>query len=272
MARARSDNRSPALVAAALGHVLIGVAAIISWPWLMKPAQFGKVVPVTIVTNGPPAEMAPAVKAPEPAPAMAPAPTPEAPPQPAPISSAPPTPPAKAATPKPSPPAKPSPAKSANVNPDDFLANLARNLQPNQEHASTQATSGRPGAATLRAERTAQEGAGQDEKMSGDERQGLIDKLSKLWNPNCHVEAAAGINIKVRFRLTSQGWLVGRPVLADGRKVEDISDPLEQASAVRALSAVSAGQPYTDVLNPQHYADWRDMVVNFNAKQACGKL
>lgn len=43
------------------------------------------------------------------------------------------------------------------------------------------------------------------------------------------------------------------------------------AAANRALSAVGRGEPYTDVLNPAHYAAWRDIVVNFNAKEVCSK-
>ncbi|MEI9965142.1 MAG: hypothetical protein WDM92_10970 [Caulobacteraceae bacterium] len=88
MARRRT-NLSPAFAASALAHAGIIAAALIAWPWLSKPLKLGEVVPVTLVTSGPPAALAPAVKAPEPAPAEAEEPTPEAPPEPAPISPAP---------------------------------------------------------------------------------------------------------------------------------------------------------------------------------------
>ncbi len=131
-------------------------------------------------------------------------------------------------------------------------------------------SSGEAGPLRPHLDKTASEGHGADAHMSGDERQGLADKLSRLWNPNCSVEAAAGINIKVHFRLSAQGWVVGQPELAAGQSLNS-SDAIFNAAAARALSAVGRGQPYTDVLNPAHFADWRDMVVNFNAKQACAQ-
>ncbi len=283
MNRARTQ-RSPALVASAIVHAAAIAAAVIAWPLLSKPIQFGKVVPVTLVTSGAPAEMAPALQSPEPQPAATPAPEPAAPPEPAPISPAPPSPPKAAAMPKPASASKPNPAKQTpalkpaparasaqGARQDLDLDALMASIDSSRQAPSTRASSGQVGANRPRAEKVAQEGHGQDEKMSGDERQGLIDKLSKLWNPNCQVEAAAGVTIKVRFRLTAQGWVVGKPELADGEDVNSISDPVRRASAIRALSAVGAGQPYTDVLNPNHYADWRDVVVNFNAKQACAR-
>ena len=269
MARAQA-NRSPALIASALFHAGVVAATLVAWPWLSKDVQFGKVVPVTLVTNGPPAELAPAVQAPTPAPAMASAPTPEAPPQPAPISSAPPTPAAAASSPKTAAPAKPNQAKPSPTKPglnlDDLMASLS-----SSPRASTPQTSGKAGPNQARADPSASNSHGTDDHMSASEIGALSDKLSKLWNPNCQVEAAAGIDIKVRITLTPQGFLAATPELVDRGNIQSSGDALLIAAAQRALSAVKRGEPYTDVLKPEHYAGWRVLNVHFNAKQACAK-
>jgi outer membrane biosynthesis protein TonB len=283
MSRVRTQ-RAPSLVFSALAHAGIIAAALIIWPLLNKPIPLGKVVPVTLVTSQPPAEQAAAVQAPEPAPAATPQPVPEAKPEPAPIKPAPPAPPAASAAPKPAEKAKPTPSKQTpSVKPapsasaqaanrkDLDLDALMKTIDSQRQTPAAKSSSGQAGPARPRAEKTASEGQGQDTHMSGDERQGLADKLSRLWNPNCQVEAAAGVNIKVHFRLSPQGFLAGQPELAGGGQVSSISDPIQAAAAARALSAVGRGQPFTDVLKPEHFADWHDMVVSFNAKEACAR-
>ncbi len=123
----------------------------------------------------------------------------------------------------------------------------------------------RPRTATI-----AQEGHGSDDHMSASEIAAFTSKLEKLWNPNCKVEGAAGVNVKVHVKLTPQGWLAAKPELADHGDIQSSGDAMLVASAQRALSAVGAGQPYTE-LNPDHYAGWREMIVTFDAKQACAR-
>ena len=62
MAR-RDANYSPSLIVSALAHAAVIAATLVAWPWLSKPLKIGNVVPVTLVANGPPADMAPAVAA-----------------------------------------------------------------------------------------------------------------------------------------------------------------------------------------------------------------
>lgn len=224
MASART-NRSPAFFASALAHVAVVAAALISWPWLMHPVQLGKVVPVTLVTSGPPADIAAAQKAPEPSPAMAPAPTPEAPPQPAPISSAPPAPapetsapkPAEAAKPnsaKPTPALKPAPATAKTASKQGLdLDALMASLSSSPHQASTPQTSGQVGQNHAKTAPVAQQGQGTDDHLSANEMQALGDKLGKLWNPNCQVLGANGTNIKVRMQLTPQGFVVRKQLV-----------------------------------------------------------
>ena len=269
MAPART-NRSPALFASALGHVLVIASALIAWPFLMKPAELGKVVPVTLVTNGPPADLKAAEKAPEPLPALAPAPTPQAPPQPAPISSAPPTPPAAPAPSKASSAAKAAPIK-ANAKPDSInWDKLLAEISSTPARPTTQQTSGQPGQVQRRTAPVAQQGQGEDERMSANEVQALGDKLGKLWNPNCQVLGANDTNIKVQIQFTSQGWVVKKQLVNEA-EIRASNNPVLVAAADRAMSAIGRGEPYSDVLNPAHYSSWRVLVVNFNAKQVCSK-
>jgi outer membrane biosynthesis protein TonB len=281
MSRARA-NRSPALLASALIHAGVIAAAIISWPFFAKPLQIGKVVPVTIVTNAPPAELAPAVQAPTPAPAMTPAPEPQAPAAPAPITPAPPTPPPKpAAPPKPAPQPKPTPAKqapaskpspAAKASPakDNFFEQTTAAIAGSTQRASTRASAGEPGPNRPRTDTVAQQGQGADDKMSGSELGALKEKLGRLWNPNCQVEGARGIVVRVHVRLTAQGYVIGQPELVDRDKINSSGNPILIAAATRALSAVGRGQPYADVLNPEHYAAWKDMILKFDARDQCG--
>ncbi len=280
MSAARTQ-KSPALVASALVHAGVIAAALIVWPMFNKPLSLGKVVPVTLVTTGPPAEEAAAVQALKPAAAATPEPQPDEKPEPAPIKPAPPAPPAASAAAKPQLKTKLTPAKqtpslksapAANAQQaskkDLDLDALMASIDTQRTKPAGGPSSGKAGPMSPHTAPVASEGHGLDTHMSGDERQGLSDKLSRLWNPNCSVEAAAGVNIKVHFRLSAQGWVVGQPELAAG---QNSSDPIFSASAARALSAVGRGQPYTDVLTPAHFADWHDMTVNFNAKQACAQ-
>jgi outer membrane biosynthesis protein TonB len=260
-------RRSSALAASILAHAALIAAALIVLPHTPRAFKLGESVPVTIVTSGPPAELAPAIKSPEPpAPAQAQTPVPQAPVQPAPVSPAPPTPeprpPPKAqAPPK---PAQPAPTKPSKPEPS-FLDSLAASLA--QSHpATTQASAGQRGADRPRTAAEAERGHGQDDHISASELGALREKLYKLWNPNCQVEGASKVKVRVRIRLTPDGRLSAPAQDVDN--LRSSSDPVVAAAAQRAVSAVGRGAPYTE-LNPEHYAAWRDLILNFDAAKAC---
>lgn len=277
MSRAHA-NRSPALIASAVLHAAVIAAAVIAWPFFSKPLLMGQVVPVTIITSAPPAEEAPAVPAAQPQPAMSPAPAPEAPAQPAPAPPTPPAPPPKpAAMPKPAPKptqAKPAPAlkpaaASAKASPkkDDFDLDTLMASITSSRRASRPSTSGQPGPS--RPATGSPDSKGADDHMSASELGALNDKLGRLWNPNCQVEGGRGIIVRVHVRLSPQGYVIGQPELPDRAKIFASGNPVLIAAATRALSAVERGQPYTDVLNPDHYSAWRDMILTMDPKNQC---
>ena len=92
----------------------------------------------------------------------------------------------------------------------------------------------------------------------------LAAKMTRLWHPNCGTEGAAGVTVKVRILLTAGHELAAPPTLLS--KSSSGADPaVVSASAQRALTAVAQGAPYTEL--PADAP--RDIIWNFNAKQAC---
>jgi hypothetical protein len=103
--------------------------------------------------------------------------------------------------------------------------------------------------------------------LTGDELGALRDKLVRLWNPNCGVEGAARVVLRVEMRLSPDGRLAAAPRVVS-RTAEGASDDVIDASAQRALSAVRAGEPYDELPKDRYFA-WKDIIVRFNAREAC---
>ena len=271
------DNRGPAMLASLTLHVLLFGSAFIALPFLSTPVKEVNSVPITIVTQAPPqlsqTEEAPKAEqaaAPDVAPtivqpAASPPPTPT-PPTPKPTPA--PTPPKLAPTPKPIdlsalasslPQAKPSkapPPKSQAKSVD--LGALAASLPK------------RPTGAVKGAVRPAvdlSKIAGPSKPLSGDDLSALQAKLIRLWTPNCTDEAGSRVVVRVELKLNPDGRLASPPQVLD-RAVLDAEGPVVAASAQRALVAAQRGEPYTE-LPRDRYELWKDIIVRFNAKQAC---
>jgi hypothetical protein len=103
---------------------------------------------------------------------------------------------------------------------------------------------------------------------SQQELKALTYKLGRLWNPNCAADAPAGVVVRVRVRLTQNGRLESAPMLIE--RTGGTDPELQARASQRALSALERGQPYVE-LKPEHYASWRELVITFNARQACEK-
>jgi len=274
----------PALIGSAALHLSILVAGLIAWPHFGRPLT-ATTVPVKLVARGPTPDVRPAAQAPEPAEAQAPepveaAPPPEpepapAPPQPAPVPK--PTPPKPApepkldldalakkvpkAKPKPQPKLdldalarqKPDPKAQARLDLDALASRLPR------------PASGRRGETRAEQAPQSRDAVGAAQGLTADEASLLASKLNRLWNPNCAAEGASGVQVRVNIRLTQTGALAASPRLIGGQP----GDPVWQAAAQRALTAVARGAPY-DELPPDRYQVWKDINFNFNGRQACG--
>ncbi len=278
------------MLASLVLHGLVFGSAFIALPFVSTPVKEVRSVPITIVTHAPP-ELSQAEEAPVAAQAAAPdvAPTivePFATPPPTPAPPAPqpkpaPAPPKPAPSPKPVPTPKPTPAPVPKPTPKPFdLAALASSLpqtkpvkapaKPLDLGALAASLPKRPTGAVKGTTRPAvnlDAIAGPPRPLSGDDLSALTAKLIRLWNPNCSDDAGSKAVVRVEMKLAPNGRLAAPPQLVD-RAVIEAQGPVVAASAQRALTAVQRGEPYSE-LPRDRYEAWKDIIVRFNAKQAC---
>ncbi len=223
---------SPAMLGSLLLHVSIACAFLISWNFT-RDLKVGSVVPVTIVSNAP--EQRAAEAAPEVQTAQAEAPVPDAPlesvapPEPAPKPAPTPVPtPAPAPTPKA--PAKPvtptKPEKALDL--DALSASVSKMIKPAKPSSAARGPS-RPETA---AEARPAVGAG----ISDAALAGFVADLKRHWNPNCDVEGAREVNLKVTFPISTYGTVGPGEVSANG--AENSANPVVKAAAERAIRSV----------------------------------
>jgi outer membrane biosynthesis protein TonB len=278
MTRERRDL-SPALLGSALLHGLFAVALLITWPW-SRELRIGAVVPVKIITNASTTDLRPAVQAPEaqtaqtetptpdaeiqPAePAPEPTPTPPA-PQPAPAAPAKPVPPKPTPTPAPKPvpkppTAKPTPAAKPAEKADLDLDAMLKSLKPSKASGARRSSAAKgPARPETAVEARPAAGTG----LSAASVAGLADELERRWNPNCDVEGGRDVQVLVKFTLGQAGQVVGQ-VTADG---QTSSNPVVQAAADRAVRAVYAASPFSN-LPRELYG--QSIKVRFDARKAC---
>ena len=281
MSRARREI-SPALMGSVALHVAVAAALLISWRF-ERNLKLGSAVPVTLVASAPSQLEAP-VQAPEPAPAQAETSTPQAPPVPVPPAPRPapepqPAPPKPAPPPKPTPAPKPAPtpkpapkvekpveqtpppkAKTAakpekSLDLDALAASLSKMSKP---------AGGKPGQAARGAPRAAAAPTVGKELSKGGQAalNGLIEDLEKHWHPNCNVEGARDVQVRIRFRIDPEGQVQGDPK----RLITDTPSTVVGAATVRAAQTILAGEPYRN-LPPELYG--QTITAIFNGKDAC---
>lgn len=264
MARERSEF-SGAMVASALLHVGVIAAALISWPW-GRQLPLGSAVPINIVANAPVTDLAPAEQGPEEALAQTEEPIPEAPAPPAAPAPAPPQPqpvPKPAAKPTPAPPPKPTPAQPAK--PAKPAPKPEKSLDLDALAASVAKSAQRSSAAKGSARQATAEQARPDlgSGQAASAIAGMSDEIQKRWNPNCEVEGARNVRLKVSFTLGGGGQVVGQ---VDAHGAERSPDPVVKAAAERAIRAVYAAAPFTRL--PRNLYGQR-FDLNFKTSEAC---
>lgn len=263
---------SPAAIGSLALHLGVAVAMMVHFG--SRELKVGSVVPVTIVSNAPPAPPPPAVQGPEELPAQAEEPTPEPQPptpeppapQPKPTPTPPPkptpTPPPKTAptpTPKAAPPKATQPAPKPapkGLDLDALDASLAPS-KPTGGRASN-ATKGPSRAATSP---TPRDTIG-DTLAAGQAIRGLADELQRRWNPNCDVEGGRDVLVRVTFLIGAGGGVSGTPAVEIASARNDVA----QAAADRAVRAVFAASPFRNL--PREFYGQR-VKVNFIAREAC---
>jgi len=229
---------------------------------------------VTILSDIP-ADVSTAFEAPEPAPATTEAPVPDAPPEmaapvPAP-TPAPPPPPRAVPVPTPKPVPTPQtkgvgkpqqkPAQKQQQSSDDFLSSLSSSLETKAGGARA---SGAPkGQNRPQTDTAARQGQGNAAAALADATALMKSRLMRAWRPNCGVEGADKVVVRVRFSLLPNGELDG-----EAEAINRQSGAVWQAAATRAESAVGRAAPFTELPKDQ-YGRWKDWTVDFNGETAC---
>jgi colicin import membrane protein len=102
--------------------------------------------------------------------------------------------------------------------------------------------------------------SGEAAVLSASELDALRKRLHDLWNPPVGAKDSSEITVEIEFRLKRDGTLDGGPqVITSGHS------QLFEVARTRALVAILRGQPYT-MLKPEHYEQWKDMVVTFDPR------
>jgi len=262
--REAAPNRTPAVTASALLHLALLASVLFVWPW-SKPIKLSSVVPVTLVTSDQASDQTEAVAAPTPQTAATETPTPEATPQaqtqdqaPAPAPS---PAPAKAvqAKPAPTPPKQPAKPTPSTFDPDAVLASLNKSAKTSRTKQSSALRGPTRPQTAVQARLTT--GAG--DAVSANALTSLAAALQRSWNPNCDVPGASDLDIRVTFRLSPSGRLIGSPQ-STGDNAPDSS--LLRVASDRAKRAVYGAQPF-DSLPPNLYS--QSITVKFNGQAAC---
>ncbi|WP_158916368.1 hypothetical protein [Caulobacter sp. S45] len=120
------------------------------------------------------------------------------------------------------------------------------------------------GQAHAETDRTARMAAGAATALDANTLGALTAKVIRLWHPNCGIEGATGVEVKVRFLLTPDHRLAGQPTVFK-KSSSGASEAVMNAAAQRAVSAVAQGAPYTELPPTAN----RDIILDFDAKSAC---
>src|SRR5215217_1356903 len=253
MKRERSGI-SPALAVSAVVHIGALLAVIFLGGLFKKPLELGGGVPVTLVAEGPPI-LRDAPEADEEQLAQTEEPSP-LPPEPEP---APPEP-----TPAPTPVANPTPAKKPQPRQELDFDRLLSDGQSSKPARPAKPAGGRQGPAKPDTTLKAGTSKGDISQASKGYLLTLGTDLGRRWNPNCEVEGGGNVDIRVSFRVSTNGRLLAAPESsADGA-----SDPVIRAASDRAKRAVRQTEPF-DTLPPELYGE--KITVRFNGKTACSQ-
>jgi outer membrane biosynthesis protein TonB len=101
-------------------------------------------------------------------------------------------------------------------------------------------------------------------QLSQTEVMALRARLQQLWSPPAGAKDPQELTLEVEIRFKPDGTLSAPPiVLTSG------SSPLFQAAKESAVRAVLRGQPY-NMLRPEHYEQWKDVVIVFDPQFMSG--
>jgi colicin import membrane protein len=101
-------------------------------------------------------------------------------------------------------------------------------------------------------------------QLSQSEIDALRERLRECWSPPAGINGNMNIYVSLRVLFKRDGSLAQMPVLVAGSP-----SPLGPALAESGKRALLLCQPFT-MLRPEHYAQWRDITVDFDPRDLAG--
>jgi outer membrane biosynthesis protein TonB len=99
-----------------------------------------------------------------------------------------------------------------------------------------------------------------DAQLSQSEIGAFRDRIRDCWSPPPGVDANSNVYVELRVLFKQDGSLAQPPVVVAGS-----ASALGPALAESGKRALLKCQPFT-MLKPEHYAQWKDITVNFNPR------
>jgi outer membrane biosynthesis protein TonB len=234
----------------------------------------------------------PEITTPTAAPPPAPAPKPESKPDPKPETKAESKPepkPDPKPDPKPEPKPDPKAVEKPTKKPDDFkpdkIADLLNKQEKEQQKQSKPQDKQTPDAPKYNANQIAElldhrepqrqaatgaavnstanlgaQNAAPDAQLSQSEIGAFRDRIRDCWSPPAGVDANTNVYVELRVLFKQDGSLAQPPIVVAGS-----ASALGPALAESGKRALLKCQPFT-MLKPEHYAQWKDITVNFNPR------
>jgi len=132
------------------------------------------------------------------------------------------------------------------------IAQLLDHRDPQREVASASEINTTPslGAAT----------AAPNAQLSQSEIDALRERIRDCWSPPPGIDSNSNIYVSLRVLFKPDGSLAQMPVVVAGS-----ASPMGPALAESGTRALLMCQPFT-MLKPEHYAQWKDITVDFNPR------
>jgi hypothetical protein len=147
-------------------------------------------------------------------------------------------------------PDEPKPQTPA-YNPNQ-IAQLLDHRDPQREVATADTVNNSPSLGAQTAAPNAQ--------LSQSEIDAFRERLRECWSPPPGVDSSSSLYVALRVLFKPDGSLAQMPVVVAGS-----ASPLGPALAESGQRALLQCQPFK-MLKPEHYAQWKDITVNFNPR------
>jgi hypothetical protein len=132
------------------------------------------------------------------------------------------------------------------------IAQLLDHRDPQRQLASADTLNNAPSLGAPNAAPNAQ--------LSQTEIDALRERIRDCWSPPPGINSSTNIYVSLRVLFKPDGSLAQMPVVVAGS-----ASPLGPALAQSGMRALLMCQPFT-MLKPEHYAQWKDITVDFNPR------